>query len=349
MSLQPLKIQKPIHHQRLNPSSNIMFDVIIFIVACFLSFSIIKVFDMVVKNQPSSINEIKSGFAGYCMDDHRNISTNNASVDTWKCNGTAAQVWTANDDVIKHDKNYCLSIQNNGSSPGDKIVANQCNGSPSQVWVPAIDGYENPASALCLSVPNNKTGRQLILASCNSLTQAIESWQTSTWSKDNVKGASTSCDGAEGQLVACYAAKQWVIWQSGKVNHNTLLNNYSADNGYEEWCADFISYVYREAGYPFVYGERNGWDEYLADNIQNMGVFTYHSADSNYVPQPGDVAYFDYSGGHVEIVAVGGAKPIFIYGDSGTTDPTTNNGEMTENTITYKVGEGQLEYYLSPN
>ena len=167
-----------------------------------------------------------------------------------------------------------------------------------------------------------------------------------TWSKHSTGGASLACSGTEGQVVACEAAKQWITWQTGTPSHNALLNDYSDSNGYEEWCADFISYIYQEAGHPFTNGERNGWDEYLAGNIQYQG-FTYHDA-ANYLPQTGDVAYFDYSGGHVEIVAVGGPKPIFIYGDSGTTDPSTGNGQMAENTITDDGTEGQVIYYLSP-
>lgn len=293
------------------------------------------------------ISEIKSGIDGYCLDVHRDDSAQNATVDSWQCNGTAAQEWAVKDNEIVHNNNDCLSIQNNGVTAGDKIVSDTCNGSSGQDWASAIDGYENPATAMCLGVPNGQINKQLILASCDSLTEPSEAWAPATWNKDDTSGASTSCSGSQGQEIACYAAKQWVTWQSGSVSHQTLLNNYSDGNGYEEWCADFVSYVYKQAGYPFANGERNDWDEYLADNIQNMG-FTYHSPDG-YTPQPGDVAYFDYPGGHVEIVAIGGPKPLFIYGDSGTIDPSTGNGSMTENSITNTPSEGQLEYYLSPN
>lgn len=335
-----------ITHNKIDQSGYILLDIFIFIIACVILLAIVKIYNTVVANQGAAIAEIKSGVPGYCMDLHRDILKNGSEVDNWKCNGTAAQVWVASNNKIQH-KNLCLSVENNGNNTGDKIVLNTCNNSTGQVWLNAVDGYENPASALCLAVPTKQMGDQLDLASCNKLTTQTEAWQPSTWSKSNNGGASTSCTGSVGQLVACNAAKQWVIWQSGVINHNTLLNNYSDGNGYEEWCADFVSYIYKESGYPFSNGERNGWDEYLANNIQNMG-FTYHSA-TDYTPQAGDVAYFDYSGGHVEIVAVDGTNPIFIYGDSGITDPSTGNGQMTENNLTSKAGEGQLEYYLSPN
>jgi hypothetical protein len=147
--------------------------------------------------------------------------------------------------------------------------------------------------------------------------------------------------------VACYAERQWAAWQAGSSNHQALLTDYTDGNSYEEWCADFVSYVYREAGYPFTNGERDGWDEYDADNIQYMGL-TMHAA-SNYTPQPGDIAYFDYPGGHVEIVVAGGPHPTFIYGDSNTIDPTINNGDMNEDSLTSDGAAGQVMYYLSPS
>jgi cell wall-associated NlpC family hydrolase len=126
-----------------------------------------------------------------------------------------------------------------------------------------------------------------------------------------------------------------------------LLNDYTEGNINEEWCADFVSYIYREAGYPFTDGERNNWDQYTAGDVQYMG-FTLHPAGS-YMPEPGDVAYFDYPGGHVEIVVSGGKHPTFIYGDAGTIDPATHNGDMTENSFTNDGAAGQVVYYLSPN
>jgi len=77
--------------------------------------------------------------------------------------------------------------------------------------------------------------------------------------------------------------------------------------------------------------------------------FTQHYANTGYIPKTGDVAYFNYNGGHVEIVVSGGSKPTFVYGNSATIDPTTGNGEMEANTETSDGSLGQLVYYLSPN
>ena len=327
--------QKPQKH-----SSRHFLFYVIFLVSLGLAFKIMTF------HISSAIPEIKSGITGYCLDAHRDSSALNASIDSWQCNGTDAQNWVAVNNTLVHDKKSCLSVMSEGSSVGDKIVSSPCQGKPGQIWVAAADGYENPSSAKCLEVPS-QTDTQLILGRCTQLTTPSEAWMPSTYNKNSTTGAYLGCRGSEGDKVACVAAQQWIIWHSGTINHSSLLNTYSNGNGYEEWCADFVSYVYKQAGYPFQNGERNSWDEYYAPNIQNQG-FTYHSA-IGYTPQAGDVAFFDYPGGHVEIVAVGGSKPIFIYGDSGTKDKTTGNGGMAENTITNDGNTGQVIYYLSPS
>jgi hypothetical protein len=287
----------------------------------------------------STSSAIKSGLAGYCLDVYHDSSAANAPVDSWRCNDSAAQEWKIAGVNIKHNDTSCLGVAGNGTMTGDSIVLNTCDNSPGQVWLRDKNGYQNPNSGLCLAVPDSQTGQQLVAASCN-LSQPSE-----TWTSD--EDASATCGGTEGQKVACYAEQDWTSWQSGTASHEALLNSYTDGAPYEEWCADFVSYVYKQAGYPFSGGEADGWDQNIADDIQYMG-FTMHAA-GNYSPQPGDVAYFDYPGGHVEIVVSGGAHPTFIYGDSGTIDPATGNGQMEANTITSKPGEGQVVYYLSPD
>jgi len=293
----------------------------------------------------AAIPEIKSSLSGLCLDDYKGLLTNSARVDAWGCNDTDAQSWTVTDTSIKHSDSYCLDVLNDGTTAGDQVVLSTCSDASGQVWLRDRGGYKNPNSGLCLSVPNAQSGVPLSIASCTHLSQPSQQWTPLT---TNGNSYTNSCvGGSEGQRVACYAIKEWTNWQSNSSNHANLLNQYSDGNGYEEWCADFVSYVYQKAGYPFSQGERNGWDEYNANNVQNMG-FTYHDA-ANYLPQPGDVAYFDYSGGHVEIVVSGGPTPTFIYGDSATIDPSTGNGEMEANTIISDGSMGQVLYYLSPN
>jgi hypothetical protein len=299
----------------------------------------IGVFRLIESHASAASSKITAGANGYCLDDHDNSTHANNTVDVWKCNDSNAQGWTANGTTITHDNTYCLSVQGSGKAQGTNVVLNACNNTPGQVWLRDNGGYENPNSTLCLAAQAGSSA--LIINSCATLSSSQETW-TPTGS------TSQPCTGSEGNKVACYAEKEWSTWQSSTPNHETLLNTYTDGAPYEEWCADFVSYIYKEAGYPFTQGEANGWDESNANNVQNMD-FTMHMASSGYIPKPGDVAYFDYNGGHVEIVVSGGKTPTFIYGNSGTIDPTTGNGEMEANTITNAGGEGQLIYYLTPN
>jgi hypothetical protein len=321
--------------------------VLLLIILC--AFGAYKLFD---NKKTSPKPEFRSAILGYCLDDHHAKNKPGNEVDSWKCNGTSAENWIVSGSHIERivkKKNYCLSVANSGKQQGDNIVEDSCTSATGQNWQHYLDGYQNPASGLCLDIPNAKTDTQLILDTCNDMTRLSESWTPAYYPGPFADLSDIPCDtGTKGDRVACYAERQWDAWQGTTAIHPALLNDYTDGNTNEEWCADFVSYVYQEAGYPFTNGERNGWDEYNANNIQYMG-FTIHPIGSGYVPQPGDVAYFDYPGGHVEIVVKGGNNPTFIYGDAGTIDPATGNGDMSENSFTNDGSAGQVTYYLSPN
>ena len=290
----------------------------------------------------SSYIEIKSGINGYCLNDTNNQTTPGGQTDIYACNKSAAENWNMQGTVISHDNNLCLGVT------GNSINLSTCNStSPSQVWLSDGNKLLNPGSGKCLKASSANNGASVIAASCPQSNNNQTSWTGISSSGKNIS-LPGNCSGDEGQMVACYAEKEWANWQSGVEPHEALLTSYTDGAPYEEWCADFVSYVYKEAGYPFTGGETNGWDENVAGNIQNQG-FTVHQADGSYVPKPGDVGYFSYNGGHVEIVITGGKHPTFIYGNSHVTDPTTGNGEMTSNTMLSDGSAGRLLYYLSPN
>jgi hypothetical protein len=312
-----------------------------------LLISVIAIFRLVQSHVSADIPRISSGLDSYCLNVYDGKTDTNTSVDTWKCNDTASQDWVATIDTITHDGSQCLSVQGDAVGQGSKVVINPCNAVAGQIWLRDQAGYQNPNSGLCLTASSSRPTDQLFISDCSNLASSQETWTpTLPATKNNL--TNLPCTGTEGQKVACYAIKGWTTWQSGSISHESLLNSYTDGAPYEEWCADFVSYVYKEAGYPFIQGDTDGWDENVADNIQYMG-FLMHPADSNYVPQAGDIAFFNYSDGHVEIVVSGGKTPTFIYGDSAVIDPTTGNGQMVANTITQKADEGQLVYYLSPD
>ncbi|MHB1865327.1 MAG: ricin-type beta-trefoil lectin domain protein [Candidatus Saccharimonadales bacterium] len=277
---------------------------------------------------------IKSGWSGYCLDDYKSKLISGNQVDLWSCNDTSAQDWTVSLTQIMHGGNLCLTAESS-----TKLTINTCNQSANQVWLRDDTSFINPQLHKCLTAEKSGDDQPLNLTSCSDLTTAAKSWQP------NIDFLSYPCSGSQGQVVACNAIKEWIRWTTEPSNHEALLNAYTGGTPYEEWCADFVSYVFKQAGYPFTNGNYAGWDENNANNIVNQG---FNVQPSGYIPKPGDIGYFNYFGGHVEIVIVGGKTPTFIYGNSATIDPTTGNGQMETNTITDDGALGQLQYYMSP-
>ena len=284
---------------------------------------------------------IKSAAGNYCVDLDHNSTKPGTAVNGRGCNQNQAQNWIVNHDSISHGDNLCLSVAGDATSVGSKIVIAACSNAPGQVWLQDQQGLINPNSNLCLTLPANTSG-QLTIADC-----AVPTNNHQQWIADNLTPAvlSHQCSQLKGgERIACYAEYEWSNWQNSP-DHKDQLYTYTAGSPDESWCADFVSYVYREAGTPFTGGEVYPWDVAAAYQIKTQG-FTMHDPDS-YAPKAGDVAIFNYSGGHVELVIKGGAHPTFLYGNSGTIDPTTGNGKMATNTITSDEPNGELIYYLS--
>lgn len=304
------------------------------IIIAIVLFGLIGLNFMGTSHAISPNSEIYSGWTGYCLDDFHNVNKNNNQVDIWGCNNSLAQSWSLNLTQIKHG-GLCLT-----AVTVSNINLSNCSNQASQVWLRDQNSFYNPKNQLCLGVTKASDGQLLDLEKCSSLKNKAIVWST-TFDYKNYP-----CKGSQGEIVACNAIKQWMIWQNEPYSHEQLLTTYTGNAPYEEWCADFVSYIYKISNYPFQNGNYNNWDENIANQIVNQGFKVQYNP--NYQPSAGDVAYFNYNGGHVEIVISGGPEPTFIYGDSATIDPTTNNGQMEANTITSVKGEGSLQYYMSP-
>lgn len=291
--------------------------------------------------------EIRSGQYGYCINVANPKPTKAINVGVAECNGQAGQNFSFDGTHIKNPDGFCLSAAKSA------VMLESCNSSNiSQDWSSDSTGLLNVQTNNCLSLEHNKTNLPLVTASCNNLDTLAENWTPDNWpGKPLAEMSDPSCTQSSlRERLACNAETQWLSWQTDPKLHAALLYDYTDGNPAEEWCADFVSYIYQESGAPFSSGERgvNGWDEYDANNIINQSGLVYHAANSGYLPRPGDIAYFNYAGGHVELVVSGGSHPTFIYGDSGTIDPVTGNGNMAENQIESNGSAGQLLYYLSP-
>lgn len=155
-----------------------------------------------------------------------------------------------------------------------------------------------------------------IFANCNSSTSSGAQTDNSV-SNSNLR-----------QELVCLAEAQLQLWQS-QPGYNT--NNFPYANAgylnysqgeYEEWCADFISWIYNQADYPFV-ADPNwqvaGVKEIISIAQQSGGNFSYHLAGSGYIPQPGDLAIHSFPKrpeGHINMfISSSGGVSTYIGGD----------------------------------
>lgn len=177
---------------------------------------------------------------------------------------------------------------------------------------------------------------------------------------DNVNCSSLSDSSANlsqvRQNVVCTAEQQLALWKSQPGYGNAYPGFPYAATGYlgysqqrvEEWCADFASWVYNQAGDPL---QTPDWDLPGVAEIYNItngsSKFTWHPGNSNYTPVPGDLALHAGSDGefsHVNIVtAVNGKTITYIGGDAGSGPYPGGSIVAQENDSNDVTG------YVSPN
>ncbi len=175
------------------------------------------------------------------------------------------------------------------------------------------------------------------------------------------------------QQVVCLAQAQLSIWKSQPGYTSNGSNNFSyAHTGYliysqdrpEEWCADFVSWIFHQAGDPLSQTDWNISSVANIASIQNP-KFTVHNQGSGYIPQPGDIA-IHYSNQisppyyHINIVvAVTGNSVTLIGGDQGGANNLNYGGsnsgsvvsEYTDNfsSNNFFGGSDNIYEYVSPN
>jgi len=110
------------------------------------------------------------GPAGKCIDDRGAGTADGTPIQLYDCNGTNAQVWTANSNGSFGALGKCMDVTHGGTTDGTLIQLYTCNGTGSQVWQPESNGsLRNPQSGKCLDLPGGDTdnGAQLQIYTCN--------------------------------------------------------------------------------------------------------------------------------------------------------------------------------------
>jgi N-acetylmuramoyl-L-alanine amidase len=155
-------------------------------------------------------------------------------------------------------------------------------------------------------------------------------------------GASASASGSKQSVVdtanSAFERNQGISEYEGEILQ-------FSDGNREPWCADFVSWVYKNAGLPFSGGSSGGW---RIPGVLSMQAFFKNTTGYEYFevgqkqPEPGDVAFYvgnqTPDGGstqHVNIViAVSGSTMTTIGGNEG------NQVKKSERAI--KLGENSL-------
>jgi len=138
-----------------------------------------------------------------------------------------------------------------------------------------------------------------------------------------------NCDSGDAQnqtgvraKVVCLAQAELAIWKNGPPGGpaqycKKYIDGLNQTNWCEEWCADFVSWIFNTAGYPL---KQPNWRIPSVDGIRQIGSgdgkFAFKT--TGYTPQPGDIALHQNGSSHVNIVvAVNGETVTMIGGDQG--------------------------------
>jgi len=148
------------------------------------------------------------------------------------------------------------------------------------------------------------------------------------------------------QNAICFAQKEYEQWKSGALTPGDSFHKYSQGRD-ENWCADFVSWVYNQAQYPIDANAKDG-NVPAVVSIQAAGAkndrFHYNSA-AGYTPRPGDIAIHGTS--HTNLVtAVSGSAITLIGGNQVTSDFKTSS--VSQYNITSSTDDG-ITGYVSPD
>jgi hypothetical protein len=209
-------------------------------------------------------------------------------------------------------------------------------------------GYENPGSpALDKRIENAKA----VLSKYGNVSGSDSSCGSSGAVNCNPDATIDSTLSPLRQKVVCLAKAELALWQSGKMKPGTDFYKYTNNGGKDEqWCGDFISWLYNEAGYP-VKDVGDKWERVafgFQTDTNTLKKFEFHPVGAGYVPQPGDVAVHSYS--HVNLVVsvnTSGKKPtVTVIGGNqgGDVTGTGTDSSVKEQTYTEFGGDSTIGY-----
>ncbi|WP_442933282.1 ricin-type beta-trefoil lectin domain protein [Micromonospora psammae] len=112
---------------------------------------------------------IISNWNNRCVDVPNSNFADGVPLQTWTCNGTAAQAWTLTGGTLRTQNNKCMDVAWGSTANGAAIQIVTCSGNPAQQFVlsPAGD-LVNPQADKCVDIRdwNNSDGARLQLWEC---------------------------------------------------------------------------------------------------------------------------------------------------------------------------------------
>ncbi|MGW2282614.1 glycoside hydrolase family 3 C-terminal domain-containing protein [Streptomyces sp. NPDC001770] len=122
--------------------------------------------------KPGRSGPVVSGLStSLCLDDRAASTTNSNPVQTYTCNGTAAQQWTLGADNTLRVLGKCLDVKAAGTADKTPVGIYDCNSSGAQIWQPQSNGaLLNQGSGKCLDIPaaSVEGGTQVQIYECNN-------------------------------------------------------------------------------------------------------------------------------------------------------------------------------------
>jgi hypothetical protein len=173
--------------------------------------------------------------------------------------------------------------------------------------------------------------------------------------------------------VICIALNEynehWLAGPALSISDLDYFTTYT-EGRHENWCADFVSWVYNQAGYP-ISGSSTDWDWPGVALIHSSAIngnigFTWHAAGSGYTPQPGDLVPLSSPGNsdyHIEmVVSVNGPTITYIAGDTGNhllfpdgedgyggTGAVNTPDYQSYSYVSETTSQADIDGYISPN
>lgn len=118
------------------------------------------------------------------------------------------------------------------------------------------------------------------------------------------------------------------------------------DGTLEYWCADFVSWVYKQAGKPFTGGSSGGWRIASVSGVrawfEKNGTYTRNG--SGVIPKPGDT-YMTAGETHIGIVEK--VENGIVYTISGNTSVENYRNGVGVGRTEYKIGSSSISGYGS--